>query len=208
MIEKTTWFQLQPLYRYIREQSENRQFAKYIEIGATFFLIAIFLFFAIMPTASAISTLIGEVNSKKELSASMSSKISNIMEAQESFSQVQEDYALIESSYPSQPKFYQSATIVSYISKDTSTPIKQIKFQIDKQNQSNTDSDTFGLNLSTVGSYQSLLNSIEELSNTRRLVDIKSIQISQIDDKQQTGDNQLNLTINADLYYLSPQNDE
>ena len=206
MIEKTTWFQLQPLYRYVRQQSENREFIKYVEIGSTFFLIAIFLFFAIMPTASAISTLIGEVNSKKEISSAMSSKISNIMQAQESFSQVQEKYSTIESSYPSLPKFYQSSSVISYVSKDTSTPIKQIRFQIDNSDKSDqSKSDTFGLNLNTVGSYQSILDSVEKLSNSRRLIDIKSIQISQADSKQSAG--QLNLTINADLYYLSQNND-
>jgi len=210
MIEQTSWFQLQPLYRYIRQQAENRQFTKYLEIGATFFLIAIFLFFAIMPTASAISTLIGEVNSKKELSTAMSTKISNIMQAQTSFSQIQENYAIVESSYPSLPQFYQSSAVISYISRDTSTPIKQIKFQINNQNKTNSDTDTdttFGLDISSAGSYQSILRSIEELSNTRRLIDIKSIQISQTDDKQQVGNSQLNLTINTDLYYLSQDND-
>ncbi len=205
MIEQTSWFQLQPLYRYIRQQSENRQLTKYVEISATFFLIAIFLFFAIMPTASAISTLIGEVNSKKELSTAMSNKISNIVQAQGSFSQIQEDYSIVESSYPSLPQFYQSSAIISYISNDTSTQIKQISFQVDNQKNGTDTSinDTFGLDISSVGSYQSILKSIEELSNTRRLIDIKSIQISRIDDKQQIGNNQLGLTINTDLYYLS-----
>lgn len=207
MIERTTWFQLQPLYRYIRQQSENRQFLKYTEIGLTFSLIAIFLFFAIMPTANAISSLIGEIRSKQTLSSSMSTKIYDIVQAQGSFSQAQQDYSVIESSYPTLPKFSESASTVSYVSRSSSTPIKQVRFQLsNNDNQSQKSSDTFGVNLTTVGSYKAILDSIEKLSNVRRLVDIKSVQISQADENQ-IGSNQLNLTINADLYYLSPNND-
>lgn len=207
MIERTTWFQLQPLYQYIRQQSENKHFLKYVEIGSTFFLIAIFLFFAIMPTATAISSLIGEIKSKEILSSSMSSKISDIMQAQESFSQVQENYSVIESSYPSLPKFNQSASTISYVSKQSSTPIRQLRFQLNNKDNQTSNSDTFSVNLTTSGTYRSILNSIEGLSNVRRLVNIKSVQISQIDENQ-IGSNQLNLTINADLYYLSANNDK
>lgn len=206
MIERTTWFQLQPLYQYVRQQSEKKQFFKYIEIGSTFFLIATFLFLAIMPTATAISSLVGEIKSKEVLSVSMSSKISDIMQAQESFSQIQEDYSIIESSYPSLPKFNESASVISYISKESSTPIKQLRFQLNNKDDQTSSSDAFAVNLTTLGTYKSILNSIEGLSSARRLVNIKSVQISQIDENKING-NQLNLTINADLYYLSANND-
>lgn len=205
MIEETNWFQLQPLYRYVRQQSENKQFLKYIEIGSTFFLIAIFLFFAIMPTATAISSLIGEIKSKEVLSNSMSTKISSILKAQDSFSQVQEDYSVIESSYPALPRFNDSALTISYVSRQSSTPIKQVSFQLNDKEKQNSDLDAFGLSLSTAGSYRSILTAIDGLSNVRRLVNIKSIQIS-TDDKS-TSDSQLNLSISANLYYLSSNNE-
>lgn len=86
MIEKTTWFQLQPLYHYLRQQSEKQKFLKQLEIGATFSLVAIFLFTAITPTAKAIFSLIGEIKSKELTTASMKSKIINILEAQSNYS--------------------------------------------------------------------------------------------------------------------------
>ncbi len=208
MIEQTSWFQLQPLYRYIRQQSENRRFFKYIEIGSTFFLIAIFLFFAIMPTATAISALIGEIKSKETLSSAMSSKISSIMAAQESFSQIQSDYSILESSYPILPNFYKSASNFSYISKESSTPIKTLGFQINQENnkEKNASDSTFGVNISAIGQYSSLVASVDKISKIRRLVDIKSIQISQVDDKDKNvQSSQLNLNVSANLYYL-PQN--
>ena len=205
MIEKTTWFQLQPLYNYVRRQSENRQFLRYIEIGSTLFLIAIFLFFAIMPTASDISSLIGEINSKKTLSSAMSAKLDNIMQAQESFSQIQADYSVLESSYPSLPNFYQSAKVFSYISKESSTPIKQIHFQLNNEKtDSNNNQDTFSVGLDTTGSYYSIISSIEKISSARRLIDIKSIQITSNSPENSLSSSQLNLNISANLYYLPP----
>lgn len=198
MIEQTSWFKLQPLYRYIRLQAENRQFLKYIEIAATFFLIAIFLFSAIMPTASAISSLIGEIKSKETMSTAMSAKISNIMQAQESFAQIQEDYSVLESSYPTNPNFYQSAATISSLSKEVSTPIKQISFVLDGQSQS----DTFDLNFTNNGNYLPLISYIEKLANTRRLMSINSISISQVNADSSSSSPQLSLTVNTSLFYL------
>lgn len=203
MIEQTNWFQLQPLYQYIRKQSENRQFFKYVEIGATFFLIAIFLFFAIMPTASAISSLIGEIKSKETISNNMSKKIASIMQAQESFSQIQGDYSVIESSYPVLPNFYKSVHVFSSISRETSTPIKKVSIGLAGDDEDKKDDiNIFTVNLNTIGTYSSLLNSINKISGTRRLVDIKSIKITQDSKDSQSSTNQLNIDLSADLYYL------
>lgn len=206
MIEQTNWFQLQPLYQYIRKQSENRQFLKYIEIGATFFLIAIFLFFAIMPTASAISSLIGEIKSKETVSNNMSKKIASIMQAQDSFAQIQENYSVIESSYPVLPNFYKSVHIFSTISRESMTPISKISIGVDNGEDEKISTNTFGMNLDSTGSYTSFIDSINKLSNTRRLIDVKSITISQDDQNKQSSNSQLNLKISADLYYLPKNN--
>ncbi len=207
MIEQTNWFQLQPLYQYIRKQSENRQFFKYVEIGATFFLIAIFLFFAIMPTASAISSLIGEIKSKETISNNMSKKIASIMQAQDSFAQIQENYSVIDSSYPILPNFYKSVHIFSAISRESMTPINQIgvEFSQDETEKDNT-TDTFTVNSNSTGSYNSLIDSINKLSNARRLVDIKSIRIFLDSQNNQSSNNQLSLNISANLYYLPKNN--
>jgi Tfp pilus assembly protein PilO len=176
---------------------------RYVEIASTFFLIAIFLFFAIMPTASAISSLIGEIKSKETTSTAMSVKIGSIMQAQESFAQIQEDYSILESSYPTNPNFYQSAATISSLSKEASAPIKQIGFMLDDPTTNNTNkSDTFELSFTTTGTYSPLISYIEKLAHTRRLIDIKSINISQISLDGTSLSNQLNLNVNANLFYL------
>lgn len=209
MIEQTSWFHLQTLYSYIRKQSEKRQFSKYIEIGSTFVLITIFLSFAIMPTMSAISSLIGDIKSKEILSSSMSAKITNIMAAQDSFSQIQSDYSVLESCYPTLPNFYKSASIFLSISKNSSIQTGKINFQISsKEDTEESSSEKFGISTNSSGQYLALINAIDKISKNRRLINIRTIQINQSPKDAASLNNQLNLNISTDLYYLPKNNDK
>jgi len=197
MIEKTNWFQLQPLYQYLRQQAENKKFLKYLEIGATFSLVAIFLLTAIAPTASAISSLLGEIKSKELTTNSMKLKILNILAAQENYSAVQEKYQILESSYPTSQEFYNSASSFSSISKESSTSLRQIKFDLTDESKQSTNY-SFGVNLVADGSYASVVEMIKKVTQGRRLVDIKSIKIS-------PNNSDLNLNLSTSLFY-SPIN--
>ncbi|MCW1949569.1 MAG: type 4a pilus biogenesis protein PilO [Candidatus Shapirobacteria bacterium] len=155
-----------------------------------------------MPTASAISSLIGEIKSKETISAAMSTKISSIMKAQDSFAQIQEDYSVLESSYPTNPNFYQSAATISSVSKEVSTPIKQLGFMLGENNDNADKTNTFQLNFTTVGSYLPIISCIEKLANTRRLINIDNITISQTSLDGSSLSNQLSLNVSANLFYL------
>jgi Tfp pilus assembly protein PilO len=195
MIEKTSWFKTQSLYQYIRQQSEDRKIFKYLEVASTFLLITIFLLVAIAPTASAISKLIGEIKSKEITTKSMKQKISNVVAAQENYSQAQEQFQILESSYPSNPEFYQAASTFSSISRRSNTSIKQLKYDL----SNNQEDLSYGVNLVIDGSYQDFLNLINQVSQGRRLIDINSITINQ-------SDNNLNLNLSTNLVYL-PNNE-
>lgn len=153
MIEKTNWFQLQPLYKHLRQQAENKKSYKYLEIGATFSLIAIFLFTAIAPTASAISKLVGEIKSKQILEKKLKAKINSIILAQENYSSMQEDslYQVLESSFPSRPRYYQSVLALSSNSQNSSSNINQLTFILDKTDSQKLNKDdsklSFGIYL-------------------------------------------------------------
>lgn len=217
MIEKPTITQIRPLYQYLRKQAENKKAVKYIEVAATFILIAVFLFFAIKPTALAISSLLGEIKSKELASQKMRSKIGNIIQAQDSFSQAQEKYSILESGFPSNPHFYQAAINFSSVSKQSSINIKQLNFDLTSSNNKDQKKDnpsltqSYQINLSANSQYQQSLLLIRELINNRRLIDISSIRFSQ-PDKNQTDENlgpgYINLNINSNLYYSPIKNEE
>jgi len=208
MIEKTTWFQLQPLYQHLRQQAENKKSFKYLEIGATFFLIAIFLFTAIAPTATAISKLIGEIKSKEILEKKLKAKINSIILAQDNYSLMQENskYQVLESSFPSRPRYYQSALVFSSSSKESNTSLNQLTFDPTKKEPSSpTDQkQLYGVNVSTQGEYRSSLDMINKITNNRRLTDIESIQLSQLDQKEKSSSSSafINLNLSTSLFYL------
>jgi hypothetical protein len=201
MIQKTTWFQLQPLYQYLRQQSENKKFLKYLEIGATFSLITILLLFAVKPTASAISALIGEVNSKQLYIKNMKDKITNVIQAQGSYAQVQERYSIIDSSFPESQRFYQAASNFSGISKQSSVPINQLSFDLNS-NQGSNLGESFGVKLSGSSQYSSILDMIQKITNSRRLVDVQSIQITPNDLKDSSSSGTIDFNISSNLFYL------
>lgn len=208
MIEKTTWFQLQPLYQYLRQQAENKKSFKYLEIGATFFLIAIFLFTAIAPTATAISKLIGDIKSKEILENKLKAKINSIILAQDNYSLMQENstYQVIESSFPSRPRYYQSALVFSSGSKESNTSLNKLTFDPTKKDMSSlTDQkQLYGVNALTQGEYRSSLDMINKITNNRRLTDIESIQLSQLDKKEKSSSSSafINLNLSTSLFYL------
>lgn len=210
MIEKTTWFQLQPLYQHLRQQSENKKSFKYLEIGATFFLVAIFLFTAIAPTAMAISKLIGEIKSKQVLEKKLKSKINSIILAQNNYSMMQENskYQVLESSFPSRPRYYQSALAFSSSSQLSNISLNQLSFD-PKKADSNTvtpenPKQLFGVNTSTQGEYKSSLEMINKISNDRRLIDIETIQLSQLEKKEKSSSSSayINMYLSTNLFYL------
>ena len=209
MIYTKNWFQLQPMYDFIRKQAENEKTLRYLEIGGTFTLITIFLFFAIMPTMTTIFSLLGEIKSKESFIKKVDNKIKNIIQAQKIYAQVQEKYSLVEESFPSQPQYYNGASNLATLFRDSSLDISNIGFNLTDKTTQEKNSDQFfksyQINLIGEGQYSAIVEMIKKMSNNRRLVDIKSIQINQVTDKQ-TNTNQLDLNISADLYYLSKNN--
>ncbi len=197
MIEKTSWFKNRSLYQYIRKQAENKKMLKYLEIGGTFSLITIFLVTAITPTASAISKLLGEIKSKELITTSMKQKLMNIVSAQNDYAQAQEKFKTLESSFPTDPEFYQTASTFSSITKQTGTSIKQIKFDLHNK-QANSNVLSYKTNLIINGSYSQLLDTINRINKGRRLIDINSIAFDQ-------NNKGLSLVLSTNLFY-SPLN--
>jgi hypothetical protein len=208
MIERTTWFQLQPLYKHLRQQAENKKFYKYLEIGATFSLIAVFLFTAIAPTASAISKLIGDIKSKQLLEQKLKNKISSIILAQNNYSLMQENskYQVLESSFPSRPRYYESALTFSSASKESSHLLNDLSFDFSDQKSSNTKNQNqlFGVISLTTGEYRSSLDIIKKIATNRRLIKFESVDLSQVDKKNKVASNSayINLSLSSKLFYL------
>lgn len=211
MINNKNQFQLKPLYKSIQKQIEKEKTLKYLEIGCTFTLITIFIFFAIMPTMVAISSLLGEIKSKENFINKVNQKISNIIKAQDTYTQIQGKYSLIEESFPLQPQYRNSAVNLATIFRDSSMAIDQINFNLNnkitsQKSNSNQSFKSYQINIIGEGQYSNIIEAIKNLSNNRRLINTSNIQISRDTDKENPIEfNNIKINISNDLYFLSNQ---
>lgn len=204
MINTKNWFQLRPMYDYIRKQAENEKTLKYLEVGATFTLIAIFLFFAIMPTMTTIFSLWGEIESKRTFIEKVNIKIANIIKAQDNFAQVQESYSTIEESFPSLPQYYNGATNMATLFRDSFLDINQIGFILIDQNTEKNDQffKSYRIDITGQGQYSAMIDMITKMLNNRRLANISNIQISQNQTEDTASSNKIKINLTSDLYFL------
>lgn len=210
MIDTKNWFQLRPMYSYIRKQAENQKLLKYLEIGGTFTLITIFLFFAIMPTITTISSLIGDIKSKEAFIKKVELKINNVVKAQEAYAQIQEKYYLVEESFPSLAQYYNGATNLATVFRDSSLDINQISVNLDENIEEKNKEfyKNYQVNISGEGQYSSVMEMVKKIFNNRRLIYGTDIQLGQIstDNSNQTGSKNIKINFSSDLYFLPDNN--
>lgn len=179
-----------PLINYLKGQQENRKFVETVELGSTVFLIAFFLLFAIRPTVLVISSLLGEINSKKVLNASLKNKINNIIMAQDSFSQVQERYLVINSGLPSSERYSYSANQIIAAAQAAGVSLSDLSFTIPDDKDTNRAATpnknlrNYSVTASTGSDFPSILKYVDRLINNRRHFEIPSISITALQKEQ------------------------
>lgn len=182
---------ISPLLSYLSKQRENKKFVRSIEISGTFILISFFTFFAIKPTLLTISKLVGDIKAKELLVKQLKSKINDVIISQDLFSQVQEKYALVESSLPTSPRFYQAASQVVGLSEKNQIYLNKINYSI-------TDSNYYSTSISTSSSYLSATSLLSELLQNRRLFQIDQISFSL---EKDTANKMININLPLKIYY-------
>jgi hypothetical protein len=206
----------QLLINYLHRQRDNKKFSKSIELVATLFLIIFFVFVAIRPTFLTISSLIGEIKAKDQLVKKMKTKINNIIQAQENFSQVQSKYELIEASLPTRYRFFYAATqIQKNTNRSGANGTDEITFNLITEKQAPTilvpgsSLSYFSTGLNVNGQLSSVADFVTKLLDNRRVLSIESITLGTKDkspnvDTQPVDGNNLNLNLETKLYYWQP----
>lgn len=210
MIDTKNWFQLRPMYSYIRKQAENEKFLNYLEVGSTFTLIAFFLFFAIMPTLTTISSLVGEIKSKEAFNQKADVKIASILKAQDAYAQIQEKYYLIEDSFPTSAQYYDGASNLATIFKESSLSVDQLNFQLSSndpsvsKNKNKQSFQTYQIGVNGEGTYAAAMDMVQKILQNRRLIDPINIRLDQAtsDNKNPSSSNDIKVSVSSDLYYL------
>lgn len=187
--------QINPLFVYLQKQRENQKMVKLFEVGGTFLLISFFILFALKPTFLTISSLIGDIKSKQLLNKELKTKINDVIAAQDLFSQAQERYSLVESSFPENPRFFQATSQVL-------SSLQSHQINLDKIDYLIKDQNYFTTNISTSSSYLSALSFINDLLQNRRLMGLDTFTFSVSKSEQVQ-----NIDINIPLKVYYWQND-
>lgn len=183
--------QAKPLFAYLQKQKENQKFIQSLEIGATFLLISFFTFFAIKPTVTTISSLIGEIKAKELLKTDLKGKINDVISAQDLFSQVQERYSLIEASLPNNPNFFQAAVQINSNLNNNQISPNKLDFIVN-------DNKTFSTSISTSTAFPAVISLLSNLSQNRRLMSFNDIVFSAGKDNQTQ---KINIFLPLTVYY-------
>lgn len=210
MIQDTLVSQAKPLLEYLKKRQEDQKFLKSIEIAFTFTAISFFLVFAIKPTATTISALVGDIKSKQILVKEMRSKINNIVIAQDNFSKVQEKYRVVESSLPDSPRYYYSANQLRFSAQLSQINLDKLSFNVeDKPIHPNLK--YYSVSISQNSDFTSIVDFITKLQDSRRLLDLNPINLAVklSKDKESTPSaSGINLGLNSRLYFWQQNNEK
>jgi len=200
------------LYEYIQKQYDNRRFTRFIEIGSTFFLISFFLFFAVRPTALIISALVGEIKAKEIISQQMKTKIDKVILAQDTFSQIQQNYGLIDAALPSRPNYSSVAEYFNGSAQQSQLETNTISFNLNTKETDKSTNDSVGTykaSTSIRGNFLSSMDYINKLLHSRRVIDIKSVSISNKETDKSKEETQssgaLNIGVDPIIYFWQGQ---
>lgn len=172
--------QVQPLIDFLKKQQENEKFYKSLENIATIVLITFFLVFALRPTALTISALVGEIKSKEILQKQMKQKINDVIQAQDTFSQVQERYLVVNSSLPDSPRY---ATIVSQLQSLATAAgfsFDQVNFNLRQDDQTGA-LNSYTIQVSSSLPFTSATSLLEQISRLRRLLKLDQVSFSPVE---------------------------
>ena len=185
----------------------------FLEIILSLVTISFFSIFALRPTFLTISTLLKEVNTKKETVTKMDTKIANLQTAQNILSQESARIPILELSIPQFPQPQNFVHQIEGIAVTTQVEVlgirvdeTQLKGDIPVKDQATkTDSNfpagigNMGFSVSATGSFQNLISFLKDLENLRSPVKINVLGISL--SKKEQG-NVLTLIVTGKVPYL------
>lgn len=91
-------------FSHIKEQYEHKpEIKEGVELLLTFLTISFFIVFAIRPTGNTISELISNINSQKEIRKQLDTKLNNLAQARQNYTQEEKRLFLVDQALPGNP---------------------------------------------------------------------------------------------------------
>ncbi len=187
-------------YKKLSPIISSKKTASYFSLTLSLFTLSFFGLFAVRPTLITAVSLIKKVSDLRQLYIDYENKIGSLIRAQTEYEQVRDDLFLIDEALPTNSSFSKLAKTVEKYAVQENFLINQ--FQIDPVPISNPSPAgklyDFGFTLVGTGNYTSISSFLNHLVNTRRIVNIKSLEFAQAGG---TASSMLRLSLKASTYY-------
>ena len=206
---------LEPILKKPKSQS-------YTAVIFSFLVVSLFGLYAIRPTIQTILTLKREIQDKTELSQKMEDKIAALIEAQATYSQIEQSLPLIDQALPHDPHAIPIIIQIRNLATTSNValatiqlpPVPLLGLDATMAAKSKTTSElkkpqSFEFTISVIGPYTAIQTFLTGLADMRRIVTIESMAIANEKAEQQSASvssnlagRQLELTLNLLSYYL------
>lgn len=169
----------------LKEFSQKKPVRSFTNLTLSMLTIAFFAFFAIKPTVVIIASLTKEIKDKQEIRTKIKSKITSLVQAQETYSLNQDRFYLLDQSLPDIPDF---PSLIFPLEKEATLNNIQIRsFSITvidiipkgKTKDKASVTSSFDFNISATGDYQNLKAFLVKLKTLRRLLTIERASFGQ-----------------------------
>ena len=149
----------------------------------------------------------GDIKSKEILSQKqLKPKINQIIQAQDAFVQIQQDYHLIKSSFPDTPSYYHTAVQVRGASQQVQLPLNRISFAFSENQPQKLPVQNYTFTLNQKTRFDQITAFVNLMTENRRLIDIRKISLSK--DSSATEGNQINFNLSAEVLFWQQDNEK
>lgn len=213
MADLSSYLKTRSLFSHLRKQRENNRFLNMVEIAVSFLFIYILLLVAIKPAVNAISDLLGQIEAREKLTQQMRQKINSIVVAQETYSQIQQDYDLIQASLPDTPSYYQATSQFVVNGTNNALPMTDVDFIFSKdkdKKDAKTQNSSYSISSSSTSNFRSIISFLSSILNNRRIYRFTGLSLSAPAENEEVGEGSSSTDVvfdySADIYYWDKLN--
>lgn len=201
---KTEYHRYQRYYTDLTHLIKKKEVVVYVELILTLAAIAIFGYFALKPTFLAISTLVKEIENKKQIDSQLQTKINALNEAQKKLSLL-ENRDLVNEALPQDSGLNQLLYQLEYLVTVQGLTVRNLSLDSVVINGTpKTNEITFSLGV--IGNLENINLLLSSLEDLKRTITIGSANITktktELGAKDESTTGTINANINGRAYFL------
>jgi len=136
--------------------------------------IGLLAFFAIKPTAFAISSLLGQIKGREKVSVEMTNKVKNLVTAQNNYFKAEKKITLLDEFYPEKEDLAQGSAQILGLALSRSLMVTNLSFQPINFLDKDKNYDRVKFSLTAKGSFPDVILFLSSLDRVYRAVKITS----------------------------------